>query len=299
MKKKTLYLVLLSLALCPALPQTTRAESSESPSHLQVVYDAMIAEGSDFNQSKAMYLEYYEGVTMEAALEENGITITLDSSNEYVESGSWTFTEEGDYLTTTLESQDFYGASMAQMIMDAAVSAQGVNTSVFNGYLSALVLTEQENAYLLSEENAEDGTAKYSINIVGPYELEGLDDFVLTEEILKEQGYEPLDETYTSRVINFGKISMVINGDASSAQILVMEYGELDDLAYQAIVSTAKTLQPAGWEDFIAAFTELKEVEGENFRASLNVDEAAAKEVIEDPAEGYSYAIVNIGSTEE
>ena len=298
MKKKLsrAILVALALALLPALPGTALAEPSE---HLQAVYDAMTAEGSDFNQSKAMYLEYYEGVTMEAALEESGITITLDSTNEYVESGSWTFTEEGDYLTTTLGSEDFYGAGMIQMIMSAAVSAQGINTSLYNGYLSALTLTDQESDYLRQEENTEDGTTRYSINIAGPYEMDGLEEFVLTEEILKAEGYEPMGEDYTSRIINFGKISLLINGNAESAQLLVMEYGELDDLALQAAVSAAKTLQPQGWEEFTAAFTELKDMEGENFHVTLNADEAAVKEIIEDPSEGYSCAIIDIGSTGE
>ena len=291
MKKEPVSIALLVLTVILALTPIALSEPSGT---LQSVYDALVAEDSSFSQSSAMYAQYYEGVTMEAQLEDGGISIVLNSENEYVESGSWFFAEEGDCLTVTLASGDYYGMSMAQMIMSAAVSAQGVNPSLFNGYTSALTLTDQDSPYFSYEEDEASGEMKLSININGPYEMEGLDEMVMTEDLLLAQGYEPMGEDYMGRAINFGKISMVINGNRDGATFLVMEYGGLDDLAYQAITSAVKTLQPEGWEAFMAVFTELKDVEGEGFSAAINVDEADAREIIEDLPEEYSFAIIQI-----
>lgn len=295
MKKSTIVFLLISLILVSAFAQLALAEPSEV---LKKVYDAMLVEGSTFSQSKAMYEQYYQGVTLDAALEEDAIAIKLTSENEYVQSGAWRFVQDGDYVNIELKGDDFYGSVMASMIMDAAVTAQGVNSSLFNGYTSALALTEQENRFMTIDTD-DTGAMKIRINVVGPYTMDGLDQMVLTEEIMKAQEFEPLGENGTGNVINFGKVSMVINGDAQDAKFLVMEYGGLDDLAFQALISAVKVFQPKGWETFIAEYTELKDAKGAGYTATVNADEAAVKEIIEDPAEGYSCAIVSFGQTAE
>ena len=289
--KKTFVTVLI-LALTLALCQTALAEPSNT---LQSVYDALVAEGSDFSKAQALYAEYYEGVTLEAALEDNSITVTLDSKNEYVESGAWTFTLEDDTLTTTLIGWDFYGYSMANSIMSAAVTAQGVNSSLFNGYISALGLTGETNPWLTYEDDEAAGTTTIAINIVGPYELNGLDDMVMTEGVLSWQDHAPLDEEDISRVVNFGKITLLVNGNAENAMFLVMEYGELDDLALQTILLAAKTLQPSGWEDFVAGYTALENAATDAYTVTVNADEAAVGEIIEDADADYSAMIVTFG----
>lgn len=295
MKKTTRTTIVMATALMLSFSQLTFAEPSDT---LKAVYDALISENSDFSRSQAQYAEYYEDVSMNAELKDDGITIAIDSTNEYVEAGSWDFVQEGDYLNIVLEEDNYAGAFMAQMILSAAVSAQGVNTSLFNGYLSALTLTDSENKYLVYEEDEAAGTAKVSINIAGPYDMEGLDEMALTEDVLTQQGFEPLNEEYRSQVINFGKVSLLVNGNVDEASFLVMEYGDLDELAYQAVMSAAKVMQPKGWEAFSADYTELKDAEEDGFSAALNVDEDTVKEIIDDPAEGYSYAVFTIGQAE-
>ena len=294
MKKALVAVALLIVTVIQALTPCALAEPSDT---LQSVYDALVAEDSGFSLSRASYAEYYEGVTLEALLEDDGIRIVLNSENEYVESGSWFFAEEGDRLTVTLAAEDYYGLSMAQMLMDAAVTAQGVNPALYNGNISALTLTGRENPYFSYEEDETSGEIKLSLNITGPYEMKGLDGMVVTEELLIAEGYEPMGDDYMGRAINFGKISMVINGNADGATFLVMEYGELDDLAYQAITCAVKTLQPKGWEDFLATFTELKDAKGDSFSAAMNVDAAEAREIIEDLPKEYSFAIIRFGQS--
>lgn len=55
-------------------------------------------------------------------------------------------------------------------------------------------------------------------------------------------------------------------------------------------------LQPVGWEDFIAGYTGLADAEGAGWSVRLNADEAAVGEIIDDIAEGFSYAIVHFGA---
>ena len=292
MKKMLLRLAVMMLALIVTAAQTALAEPS---AHLKAVYDALTAEGSSFSQARALYAEYYEGVSLDAALEEGGIIVTLKSDNENVEPGAWTFTEDGDYLTAVLQAQDYTGAGMVQTLMVTAASAQGVNTTLYNGYVSALFLSRQENKYVITQDDEAAGTTTYRINIAGPYDLEGLDDMALDEDILKAVGYEPLGEEKRNIIVNFGKVSMIAIATAENARFLVMEYGGLDDMALRAVTSAVKTLQPNGWEDFIAAYTELKDAQAANFTAHLNVDEAAVKEFIDNPAEGYSCAVFTVG----
>lgn len=290
--KKTVVTILI-LALTLALSQIALAEPSEA---LQTVYDAMIAADSEFSKTQALYAEYYEGVTLEAALADDGITFTLNSDNEYVESGAWTFALDGDNLVATVDDADFYGYGFAINLLNAAVTAQGVNTSLFNGYLGGLTLAGQEdNPYFTIVPAENEGKSKISVNIVGPYEMEGLDDMVLTEDVLAEQEYAPLSEEGTSSAINFGKISMIVNGNADSATFLVMEYGALDDLALQAITAAVKTLQPAGWEDFIANYTALEDAQTDAYTVTVNADEAAVGEIIDDANADYSAMIVTFG----
>ena len=297
MKKMSVRFALMVLALALALCATALADPSEN---LQKVYDALTADGSAFSQSAAMYAEYYEGVTMEAVLDDAGITIAVNSENEYVPAGSWTFTEEGNALTATIDKGDYVGSSMLSMLLSASAEAQGINSTLFNGYVSALTMTGLENKYFPFEEDEAAGTVKCSIDIVGPYELEGLEDMVLTEDFLKEQSlFEPLNDTYYSHAVNFGKISLIANGNADSVTFLVLEYGELDDKALAAVISAAKTLQPKGWEDFVASYTELKDAEEAGYTAVLNADEAAVKEIIEDSFDGYSAAIITVGEIAE
>ena len=295
MKKMTTRLALIALALALALSQIALAEPSDT---LKAVYEALIAEDSGFSQMKATYAEYFDGVSMDAALKDDGITITLDSKDEYVESGSWTFTEDGDFLTISLDDENYIGYSMATAIMNAAATVQGVSPTLFNAYISSLGMTGGENRYFVVEDDEAAGTMNLSINIVGPYELDGLDGMVLTEETLGDLGYEAMGEEFTSTAVNFGKVSMIVNGSAAGATFLVMEYDQLDDIALADVTCAAKVLQPKGWEDFIAGYTELRDADEANYTARLNVDEAAVRKIIEDPAKDYSYAIFTIGQAD-
>lgn len=290
MKKMLKQLALLTLALTLMLTQVAFAESSDA---LQTVYDALVAEGSSFAQSKALYAEWYEDVTLDAALEGNSIVITQESANEWVESGKWIFTREGDALTLTAEAGDYNAAGMAMTVFEAVALSHGVNSSLLNGYVFGL---GEENPYLTAETDESAGTTKYAISLNASYDFEGLDQMIMTGDTV--YFFDALDEDYTSRGGNYGKVIMVINGNVHGVTLLVCEYGELDNVAYQDLVNAVSALKPDGWETFAAEYTELRDAETDAYSVVLNPDDAQVGEIIEDRYEGYSYAIVRIGQGE-
>lgn len=66
-------------------------------------------------------------------------------------------------------------------------------------------------------------------------------------------------------------------------------------MAFQAIVSFVKVLQPKGWENFVAVYTELKDAETADFTAKVNLDEAGLEDAWMNYREGYGFANFIIG----
>jgi len=290
MKKALKRTILLALSLALVLTQAAFAAPSEK---LQAVYDALMAEGSSFNTTKATYAQYYQGVELDAKLEDDRIVITQSSTNEYVPSGSWTFIQEGDDLTVTFPQDDLSGIGIVMNLFGAVTASRGVNTSLLNGYMFAL---GDENPYMAMERDEKAGTVKYLIRLNAEYNFEGLDQMIMTKE--KMDFLDPKDDTMTSWGGNYGKVIMVMNRNGRSLTILVCEHGGLDNVAYQDIINAVSAVQPEGWETFVAEYKELKDVKTDGYSVTLNPDDAQVGEIIDERYEGYSYAIVRIGKGE-
>ena len=286
MKKNTLRIVLLVLTLALTFSQITLAEPSDA---LKSVYDALV-NGSTFRNTQAVYAENGDE-TYEASLEGNAITFTVTGKDG--DAQSWTFVQEGDWLTAPLGAEEDNVRGKAYMLLGAAVSAQGVNTTLFLGYINAL--QELQSKYLTYDES--DGEKKIRINIVGPYEydMDVMNELALSEEHLREEGWAPLGEDYEAPSSLFGKVKVDCIGNADGLAISVMEYGELDELALKAAVSVASVLQPRGWEDFVASYTELKDADEAGYTAMLNPDKASSEDLMVFFKEGYSSAYFFIG----
>ena len=262
---------------------------------LEAIYDALTAEGSSFSDIAAIFAEYMEGAVLAATLEDDGITITLSFDGELY--SSWHFVQEGDWLTAALEPDDTDGEAMAGLLLLASVSAHGRDPFLFDGYVSAH--EELDSKYRLIEENKTE--KKISINIAGPYEydLEEMNGMVITEAYVRDGGRGPLGPDYFTGTIIYGKVSVEYIGNEDGAEFTVKEYGELDDLALQGIISTVSVLQPKGWEDFVASYTELKDARESNYTAQVNLKGDSLLEVDSRPEEGYSYAFFTVGPTVE
>ena len=287
MKKIIKTVSLLTLALALVMAQAALAEPSEA---LKGVFDALVAEGSEYSANKAMYQEYFPDIAYEETLNADGFTIAVTGS-EYMD-GSWTYTQDGDRLTTTLSDEDMGGTMLMMQVVRAVGDYYGMNTSLLNGYIFGLSALGIESDDISMKHDEAKGTMDVSISIAGPYEMKELDQMVLTGVVLAAG---PLTEESTSVTGNVGKIMMIANGNVDDLTILLGENGGLDDLAYRSIVNVVSALQPKGWENFVANYTELADAEGEGYTVALNVDEATVKEIIEDPREGDSFALIHIG----
>jgi len=253
------------------------------------VFDALTAEGSDYSQTKAMYAEYYEGIQWKEAVEGDSIVISI-SNSEYMD-GSWTFTQEGDYLTATFDDEDYTGLSMAMSILKAVGDYLGMEDDVMTGYVNGLnILGIESDDFVMEQDDI--GATTVRINDSAPWNMAELDQMVLDENTV-----QPLEEGYTSTAANFGKLMMVANDNSSDFTILLGEFGGLDDLGYRSIVNVVSILKPAGWERFVEDYAELAEAQTDAYTVKLNADAAEVAKIIEDAKDSYEYAILRFGAS--
>ena len=228
----------------------SQAAFAEADGAVQTVYDALVAQESDYSKTKALYTGFYPQMVYTETLEENGFTIAV-SGNEYM-NGSWTYTRDGDFVTVEMDAFDFTGRVLAMDVLRAAGSVFGVNGSLLNGYVSGVSALNTENGVFRTE--TEGDRVRYFIRITAPFELTGLEEMALTEDVLAMYGFAPLGEDYVSQTVSFGKVNALFNGSKSGGTLLIAEYGGLDELARQGIVSMLNVLQPDGGAAFAAAY---------------------------------------------
>ena len=286
MKNFVKFAVMMCLVLTAVLPAC--AEPSEM---LKKIYDALLSEKSDFSQGKAIYAEYYPETKYDAELTDEAITISI-SGNEYMADGSWTFVEDGDYLTITIPSDDFSGYMQARNILNAVGICYDMDSHLLNGYINGLSAKDLENKYFVTKNNEENKTAAISIYAAGPYDMKELDEMILDKDSLD---FEPLTEDFLSQASSVGKVFMLANGNADDLKILVGEYGELDNVAYQSLVNVVNVLQPKGWEAFASEYKELADAETAAYSVKLNPGEEAVREMIEEDRTGWSFILTHFG----
>ena len=290
----------------PAAVQETAAPETAAPSHapedapeldrdevpsqlLQGIFDEVTKEDSSYVQNKNMYAEYYSDASFEELLEADRITFSF-SGTEYMDGGTWSAIEEGDCLSLTASTNDYFAVMLALDLARAVGAYYGQDPDLINGYVNSLDAEGSDDFRII--QNEEDDVVTFIISTAGPYDLSGLDEVFVTEEYL---GEEPLDSSHRSMVINVGKITMVLNGSAESLEILVREYGELDNVTLESLRNAAGVLQPAGWEAFLENYTALEETETDEYTVSFEVDDAIIEERMTSREDKYSYALVRFG----
>lgn len=287
MKKITMLMILTFLALITICPRTASAGPSAT---VKGIFEALISEDSAYSKNKTYYLEYFPETFYEETLNDNGFTITV-SGNEYT-SGSWTFTEEEDYLTLTAAEEDFSAAMLVTNVLGAVGTHFGMDPGLLRGYVNGLTTLEIENDSFILESSETDKTFTYKINIAGPYEMKELDRMVIDRASFD---HEPLTEDHISMAASIGKIKVIANGNADGLTVLLAEYGKTDELAYQSLLNIAEILQPKGWEQFKAEFTGLADAEGDGYSVKLDPDAETIAEIIEDARTEDSFVLVRFG----
>ena len=289
----TKRLITAALALVMLLGLAACGSGSGASDTLKGIYEALIDPDSEYSQSKAIYTESYPEVEYSEELKSDRITITFNANNnEYLTDGSWEFVEDGDQLTAVIADDDYAGIMNVMFVANAVGSYFGMETEVMNGYINGLGAfgLESDNFSMTTDESA--GTTTYKLSIAGPWDMKELDQMVLNEAVLEP---DPLSEEYTSQGGSVGKMQYLANGNVDSYTALFAEFGELDDIAYQSIVNLITLRKPAGYEAFLAEFTELKALETDKYLVDLDPDDTAIEEIMGQRNEKYSYVLVRFG----
>lgn len=295
MKRKLIALALaliLTLSLCAC--GGAGAQETKNAEVLKGVYEALIAPDSGYSENKASLLEYYPDLEYGETLGEDRITLSFKANgNEYFSDGSWDFVQEGDRLNAVIADADYTGLVNVIFVAGAIGSYYGMDPALVSGYLNGLsVLGIESENFSMSE--GEGGTT-YSLNIAGPWDMKELDQMVLNESVL---GGEPLGEGFISQGGSFGKLQYFAHGNEKSFTLLVGEYGGLDETACRSIVNFVTLRRPAGWESFLADFSELKELACEEYEVDLDPDDSVKDEITGSWSESYRYALLRFGSEE-
>ena len=290
----TKRLAAAALALVMLLGLAACGGGSGASDTLKGIYEGLIAPDSDYSQNKALYTESYPEVQYSEELKSDRITLTFNANgNEYLTDGSWEFVEDGDYLTAELRDDDYSGIMNVLAVANAIGSYFGMETEVMNGYLNGLGVLgiESDNFSMTTDEAA--GTTTYRLSIADPWDMKELDQMVLNETVLDA---DPLGEESTSQGGTVGKMQYLANGNKDSYTALFAEYGALDDIAYQSIVNLITLRKPTGYEAFLKNFTELKDLETDDYIVNLDPDDDAIAEIMGQRNEKYSYVLVRFGA---
>ena len=287
--------LLLSAAMLLALT-ACGGKGTKGPSEaLKGVYDALVAPDSEYSQTKEFYREWYPEVEYAEALENDRFTLSMKANgNEYLTDGSWTFVQEGDYLTFRAGADDFTALTMALEVIQAVASYLGMDADLTGGYVNGLSAMGWSNDDFTMADT-EDGGTSFRINMAKPWKMEELDQMVLGEPVMD---YDPLNTDYVSQFGSVGKMRVYMLGSSEYYEMLFAEYGELDEIAYQSIVNMVKLREPQGWEEFLTEFTALKELETDAYSVSFDVDETLIEERFNEVSDKYRYALVTFGTEE-
>ena len=286
MKKIAKTILLLTLALALLIP----AAWAEPDAAVKGIYDALLAEDSDYSRAKAITVEYSPETKYEEKLENDGFTITV-TGDEY-SSGNWHFMRDGDALTTTISS-DGMQSVMVIYVVKAVADYLGMNGSLTMGYVNGLSMLDLSSDDFAMTPDEAAGTTDVRINIAGPWAMKELDQMVIDDRSLF---YGALTEESASMAANIGKVMMIANGTTDDVTILLGEHGELDDVALKSLINVVGILQPKGWEDFSANYTRLADAQAGGYEVALNVDARTVGQIIDDAPEGYSFAVAHFGA---
>lgn len=283
-------IVILYFLLIPAMLLLSLSASAEPSEVLSGIFNTLTAADSEYSRMKETYAEYFPETRFEETLADDSFTITI-SGNEYMD-GSWTFVQDGDYLTLTKPSDDMYSAMFIIYVLDAVAEYYDMPVHLVNSYITGLNANGIKTDYFTMTEDKETQTTTYGIYAAGPYDMKELDQMILNDAVLD---YEPLNEDFISMGSSAGKMMMVANGSVNDITILIGEYGRLDDLAYQSAINVVKKLQPKGWETFVSDYKELVSVETSGYSVDLTPDEETVREIVSDLWKNENYMIIRFG----
>ena len=277
-------------------PAEPAAEPAVESSPLMAAVYEKFVNGERFAEIQERLMGYAH---FETALKGDTIELIAISDNEWYDSmnGSWEYVLDGDYITLTSSADNYTGVSVFSSIVSAVAEYLDMDPELVGLYTSAVASQELESKYFIVDYDKAANVITEKIYVAGPFDMQdALDTAYITEEQAADMG--PLGENATSTVMNAGKVSIAINGSRDSVDFDVAEYGGNTELTYKSLVSAVKGMQPVGYEDFLANYTALEEVETERYQVKFLTDEDEIPFAFEDFSDNYRFVQLHFGEAE-
>lgn len=263
MKKKILGVLLV---VCAIFTITGCGSNKNESKVLRGVYNSLTKAGSNYSETKK-----YD-TTSKYSEKINGDKITITVKGDYI-NGSWDYVLDGDYITYKNSGEDYSGLIYFTYIISAVGDYLGMDPDLFGAYIQGLGTLNIQNDYYSYVEDGD--TETFKIYVGGKYDMKELDSMYITEDSLF---FDELDDNYTSQYVAMGKLRMHTTGSKDSLDIIIAEYGEIDDLAYKSIINIVKALKPTNYEKFINSYTELGEKKTDEYEVSYLTDKEEIEE---------------------
>ena len=266
-----------------AAPSTDAAETTSES--LKGVFDALLK-----NEGYKEYKGYSPNTTFEEKLVGDSIVIKV-SGSDGVE-GTCTFPYENGFLICNATPDDYLSSVIYSVYITSSIADYyGINSALYVGYTSYMGETDNED-YIVDMK--EDGTGTIKINIDKKPDVSVLDEVYVTEEVASKY----YDEEYTNFTLNYGKILLnsTIDKEQKSFTMAIGEFGDQNtEITYNSIRTIVNIVKPAGYEDFLKDFTELKEIKNDKYSVSFD-SESFAKETDMELNSNYKFVIVKVGA---
>jgi beta-N-acetylhexosaminidase len=275
----------------------------ENDTLLDKVYNALTDPDSYYSDLKKAYSPFGLDITEE--LTDDAIIINAVATDSIYESsaGTRTFKLEGDYLTSSFKSDDYFGMlTLNNAISKAVCQAYNIDEGEFASFISAVTKKSIDNDYYTLKPDAASGIVNSRIYIGDwNYVMDRvgiiLDNIWIDDDVLWFE--EPLSDTMRSTVTLVGRIALFWSGNKDSVDITIGEHGGITENTYKSIISLVKKLQPTGYESFLEKYKKLEEVKTEGYKVSYVSDSEDLPEVFQNELdEHYEYVNIHFGNEE-
>lgn len=278
----TAALMLMAFASCEE-----EKKDNEENSLVKGIFESTIA-SREYLKWKAEWKG--SGTTITEKLDGDSIIFKAESTEEYGTKGEFTFKLDGDYLVYTPDDKDETGAggyAFSLMIIQGVSDYYDMDYSDVTGYLAGVANLDMENKYLINDTE----TSAVKVYVAEKWDLSELDEMYINEKALEYT--DPLNEEFSNKILNCGRMTMLAYGDVNNVQIIFIEKGEKSsDITYKSIMSAVAKLQPKGYKTFAKKYTELKDAKGKGYKVVLGLDKDIAAEHELTAEEGRSYVTV-------
>ncbi len=278
-----------SSAPAPTAATVSEATKSEAtPAEILQGITEALKKVDNYQQQKTAYPD----AVFTEKTENNSIVVTISGTDEY--DGTYTFPHQDGYLVCSVDPNNMMQGMLSTFLLNAIADYYQINHTVLLGYTQGLRAMGLEDKFLVVEEN-EDGTGTVKYYVDEKPAMSHLNEMYFTDAALAQHDNDG-SSNFTE---NLGKLSVnaVRFEQGGTLSLAIGEFEGNTDLTYKSIVSFVQHYQPAGYEDFLKEFTELKELSADAYQVTF--DQAKSADFTDTQLiDGYKFVFVSFGAAE-